>query len=559
MANPLYCAHHLFVDGQEVTDLVIPDGVTAIGRYAFERCSALQSVYIPSSVESIGSYAFEGCFMNTLTVDIVNPIYITYQAFSSYDYTTLYVPRGSKTAYMEANGWKSFYEIIEVKMPWQKDLQTLAMESLPVLTYGDEPYQLPTQTDQGLPLQWGILSDHSVVHFNDFEDWLIVIDRTGEALLTATQQGNEEYEPYYKEFTLTVEKAPLTITAEDCTRLYGEENPELAVRYEGFVYDEDESVLTKKPTTTTTATKYSPAGDYPITVSGAEADNYEITYVDGTLTISDNLAQNNLLSMADIISRGGKQVELPITLTNDQTVVGISFTLRLPQGVEVATDEDGDPIFELNSERMSSKKFSATTMCYEDGSWGFRIASTSSDTTVNGNEGDIVTIMLNIAKGMEDGDYTISLTDNVLSIDRGDHDIQSLPIHDATATLTLNSLIMGDVNGDEEVDLSDAIMVTYYSLNVHPTNFIVAAADMNTDGHIDLSDAIIITYMSLGVYGNDFQMPQRARSVIHREAGQEVEEPEHQVHDAEVHEGLYDHDAAFGEVQSATDEDVYPE
>jgi hypothetical protein len=57
----------------------------------------------------------------------------------------------------------------------------------------------------------------------------------------------------------------------------------------------------------------------------------------------------------------------------------------------------------------------------------------------------------------------------------------------------------GDVNGDGEVDLSDAIMVTYYSLHQAPSNFNADAADMNGDGTVDLSDAIIIIYMSLGV------------------------------------------------------------
>ena len=59
--------------------------------------------------------------------------------------------------------------------------------------------------------------------------------------------------------------------------------------------------------------------------------------------------------------------------------------------------------------------------------------------------------------------------------------------------------VPGDVNSDGEVDLSDAIMVTYYSLHEAPTNFREASADMNGDGTIDLSDAIIIIYKSLGV------------------------------------------------------------
>ena len=66
-----------------------------------------------------------------------------------------------------------------------------------------------------------------------------------------------------------------------------------------------------------------------------------------------------------------------------------------------------------------------------------------------------------------------------------------------------STVLMGDVNGDGEVDLSDAIMVTYYSLHTAPANFNVAAADMNGDGEIDLSDAIIIIYKNLGVLPNN--------------------------------------------------------
>ena len=60
-SNPCYYAHHLFLDGGEVTSLVIPDGVTSVGSYAFQNCSELTSVTIPNSVTSIGSSAFSGC------------------------------------------------------------------------------------------------------------------------------------------------------------------------------------------------------------------------------------------------------------------------------------------------------------------------------------------------------------------------------------------------------------------------------------------------------------------------------------------------------------------
>ena len=60
-SNPLYYAHNLYLNGNLITELVIPDSVTSIGSYAFEGCTGLTSITIPDSVTNIGSYAFEGC------------------------------------------------------------------------------------------------------------------------------------------------------------------------------------------------------------------------------------------------------------------------------------------------------------------------------------------------------------------------------------------------------------------------------------------------------------------------------------------------------------------
>ena len=60
-SNPLSTAKHLYLNGKEITDLTIPNGVTSIGRYAFRNCSGLTSVTIPDSMTNIGDYAFCNC------------------------------------------------------------------------------------------------------------------------------------------------------------------------------------------------------------------------------------------------------------------------------------------------------------------------------------------------------------------------------------------------------------------------------------------------------------------------------------------------------------------
>ena len=84
----------------------------------------------------------------------------------------------------------------------------------------------------------------------------------------------------------TVTPAPLTITANNATMVYGGALPALTASFNGFVNGETPANLTTLPTLTTTATSVSAVGSYPITASGAVDPNYNISYVAGTLTIA---------------------------------------------------------------------------------------------------------------------------------------------------------------------------------------------------------------------------------------------------------------------------------
>lgn len=86
--------------------------------------------------------------------------------------------------------------------------------------------------------------------------------------------------------TITVMPAPLTITANDASKVYGQSIPALSARYKGFVNGDTSASLTTAPTLSTTASATSHVGTYTITAAGASDPNYAIGYVSGTLTVT---------------------------------------------------------------------------------------------------------------------------------------------------------------------------------------------------------------------------------------------------------------------------------
>jgi hypothetical protein len=103
--------------------------------------------------------------------------------------------------------------------------------------------------------------------------------------ITPSGAADSNYTITFVDGTLTVTPAPLTISADNKTKVYGAGNPALSAAFSGFVNGDDASCLDTPVELTTTATATSNVGTYPITASGAADANYTITFVNGTLTV----------------------------------------------------------------------------------------------------------------------------------------------------------------------------------------------------------------------------------------------------------------------------------
>ena len=91
-SNPLSYAENLYLNGELVTDLVIPETVTVIQNHAFRNYGKLRSVTVPDSVTSIGVCAFASC-ENLTDITIGNGVtYIGYYAFNNcYNLQNVYI------------------------------------------------------------------------------------------------------------------------------------------------------------------------------------------------------------------------------------------------------------------------------------------------------------------------------------------------------------------------------------------------------------------------------------------------------------------------------------
>ncbi len=164
-----------------------------------------------------------------------------------------------------------------------KQNQTITFPAPAVKTYGNADFAIgASSTNSTIPLTYASSNTAVAVIVGSN----IHITGAGTTNITVSQAGNAGYFPATDVVrTLTVNKANLTIRVLDTVKIQGEPNPAFTITYTGFVLGETATNLLTPPVATTTAPDISSPGYYPITLSGATSNNYNITYTNGRLTI----------------------------------------------------------------------------------------------------------------------------------------------------------------------------------------------------------------------------------------------------------------------------------
>lgn len=152
---------------------------------------------------------------------------------------------------------------------------TISLASSPIVYNGSE--QTPT---------FSVMDGENVIPESEYTIGNYSNNKNvGTATVTITDNAGGDY-IVYGSTTFTINPKPLTITAKPKTITYGDVPANDGVTYGEFAGTETESVLTGTLAYAYNYEQYDDAGSYTITPSGLSNDNYDITFVPGTLTVN---------------------------------------------------------------------------------------------------------------------------------------------------------------------------------------------------------------------------------------------------------------------------------
>ena len=103
-----------FKDCEKIDSVMMAEGLKEIGESAFENCESLDSLSLPSTITTLEKAAFRNCKSIVLVrSEIREPFSIDLSVFEGIDSKAkLKVPKGTRAAYMKADGWYQHFAII---------------------------------------------------------------------------------------------------------------------------------------------------------------------------------------------------------------------------------------------------------------------------------------------------------------------------------------------------------------------------------------------------------------------------------------------------------------
>ena len=232
-------------------------------------------------------------------------------------------------------------------------------------------------------------------------------------------------------------------------------------------------------------------------------DNQKLTFSDVSfgVTISgeatpggdDPQETSDVLKVEDVEVASGESAALNIELSNATTnLMGWQCDISLPEGLTLELKANGKPKATLG-ERFSTTEHTISSTVLANGCYRF-IATSMDGETIPGTSGTLFTVTLKADASLAVG---TKLSGVVKNIEFNTKDNQKLTFSDVSFNVSIKSAaILGDVNGDGEVNVGDIVTVCNVMAGISTVD--PQVADVNKDGEVNVGDIVTICNIMAG-------------------------------------------------------------
>ena len=232
-------------------------------------------------------------------------------------------------------------------------------------------------------------------------------------------------------------------------------------------------------------------------------DNQKLTFSDVSFAVTisgettpggdDPQETSDVLKVEDVEVASGESAALNIELTNTTTnLMGWQCDISLPEGLTLELKANGKPKATLG-ERFSTTEHTISSTVLANGSYRF-IATSMDGETIPGTSGTLFTVTLKADVSLAAG---TKLSGVVKNIEFNTKDNQKLTFSDVSINVSIKSAaILGDVNGDGEVNVGDIVTVCNVMAGISTVD--PQVADVNKDGEVNVGDIVTICNIMAG-------------------------------------------------------------
>ena len=503
-ANPLSNAHHLYVNGTEITELTIPNSVWKIDNFAFYGYSALTSINIPNSVKEIGYWAFSGCSGLT-SVNIPNSVTeIGRYVFSGCTELMCITVASDNEDYDSRNNCNAIIS----KDDYEDENRLIAGCKSTIIPYSvsiiEEGafYNITSLTSIVIPPGVTCIDNAAFANCSELtsvtclattppgidSDTFYGIPDNATLYVPSDTRNNYIIEPCWKRFSKIIEleviaksislnETSVVIGNNGMIQLTASIQPSNITKNEVIWSSSNSNIARVSATGLVTAIV---PGTVTITAMTTDGSYLSSSCL---VTVSDNY-----MSMTDISASQGDIIVMAVKMFNTASISSFQTDIFLPVGLELLK-EDGEYIIDP-SERMTRTH---SIMSSDVASGAIRVLCYSSNNKpFTGESGDeLFYITVKVADDAE-GDYRIELKNTLLT----NTDFVDLPTPDVAAHVNVYFL-QGDANNNGAVTVGDVVATAQYVLEQNPQPFNFEAADVNEDNYITVADVARIAWMVL--------------------------------------------------------------